>query len=212
MDGLIIDSEPMWRKAYISVFGELGISLSDADCRSTTGMRVDEVIKHWAIKFPERNMEHELTNKAIIDYMLKLINEGGKPLPGVLNAIKFFNKRDIPCAIASASSYSLIHAVITKLDIWHDFSVIQSAENMRYGKPHPDVFIEAALTLKLRPEECLVFEDSVFGVIAAKAAKMKVVAIPDPDNFNLKGYCIADLKLHSLSEFNEQVWLDLITE
>jgi len=212
MDGLLIDSEPMWREAEIKIFGERNIIISESDCRGTTGMRVDEVVQHWSLKFPELHIDCVETANAIVDEVVKMVSEKGEALPGVIAAIEFFKKKNIPRAIASASSYSLINAVITKLNIQHEFSVIQSAEFMNYGKPNPEVFIEAAKKLAIRPEECLVFEDSVYGVLAGKAAKMKVIAVPDEENFNKKGYCIADIKLKSLTEFNENIWDDLSSE
>lgn len=209
MDGLLIDSEPIWRESEIHIFDQYGIQLTEDDCRGTTGMRVGEVVEHWALKFPEANLNCKSVEKEIVDYVANLVDLKGEALPGVIEAIEFFKQKNIPRAIASASSLKLIEKVVTKLNIKNEFSVIQSAEFMNYGKPHPEVFLETAIKLKIRCEECLVFEDSVYGVWAGKAAKMKVVAIPDAENFSKNGYCIADIKLNSLHEFTEQVWMEL---
>jgi len=209
MDGLLIDSEPLWRKGEIEVFKKRGIELTEDDCRSTKGMRVDEVMRHWDLKFPEAKLNCLETEKAVINTVAHLIDAEGKSMSGVNETIHFFNDLKIPMAIASASSNSLINKVLNKLNIKHEFTVVQSAEFMNYGKPHPEVFLEAAKRLNVKPENCLVFEDSVYGVIAAKAAKMKVIAIPDMENFDKKGYCIADYKLKTLLDFNNKIWRDL---
>jgi len=154
----------------VRIFGKRGLFITEDDCRGTTGMRVDEVVHHWSLKFPELNLNCAETGHAIIDEVVRMVVEKGEPLPGVIEAIEFFKKKNIPRAIASASSNSLINTVITKLNIQNEFSVIQSAEFMNYGKPHPEVFLEAAIKLTVRPEECLVFEDSQYGVLAGKCS------------------------------------------
>ena len=209
MDGLLIDSEPMWRESEMHIFGQYGIQLSEDDCRGTTGMRVDEVLEHWSLIYPGANLDCKKAEKEIIDYVANLVDIKGVAMPGVIEAIEFLKKKDIPLAIASASSLKLIEKVLAKLNIQHEFSIIQSAEFMNYGKPHPEVFLETAKKLNVRPEYCLVFEDSVYGVLAGKAAKMQVIAVPDVENLSKKGYCIADVKLNSLHEFTEQVWKEL---
>jgi sugar-phosphatase len=209
MDGLLIDSEPLWRKAEIKIFRERGIILTENDCRGTTGMRVDEVVTHWSQIFPEVNLQIDETVEAIMNEVTHLVKVDGKALPGVFEVISFFEGMKIHMALASASSNALIDAVLTKLEIKDKFQVVQSAEFMNYGKPHPEVFIETAKRLNISVNECLVFEDSVYGVIAGKAAKMLVVAVPDKENFDNKGYCIADNKIRSMGLFNKAIWDEL---
>lgn len=206
MDGLLIDSEPFWREAEIAIFKEHGISLSEDDCRGTTGMRVDEVVNYWSGIYPEANLQVNEVVDAIMREVTRLVETKGKPLPGVVSLLEKLKSRQVPVALASASSYALINAVLKKLQIADFFQVVQSAEHMEFGKPHPQVFLEAARRLKVAPERCLVFEDSVYGVIAGKAAKMKVVAVPDGENFEKQGYCIADYKLNSLEQFDEALF------
>lgn len=203
MDGLLIDSEPLWREGEIRIFKNYHIELSEDDCRSTTGMRVDEVVAHWSRIYPELRLPQANVVADVMDEVTRLVNLKGKALPGVIQTIRGLRQANIPMAIASASNYALINTVVEKLEIKDYFQVIMSAEHMDYGKPHPQVFIETAKALKVLPEHCLVLEDSVFGVIAGKAAKMKVIAVPDQENFNKPGYCIADKKLDSLLAFND---------
>ena len=205
MDGLLVDSEPFWREAEVRVFGPLGIHLTEEQCRSTTGMRVEEVVLHWAARNPGKISDIELTVNNIIYEVMQMVEAEGKALPGVFKAIELFTSKGLPLAIASASSYALIYQVVKKLGVESKFKVIQSAEHMRYGKPHPEVFLAAAELLQIDPTKCLVLEDSIYGVIAGKAARMRVIAVPDPEHFNHKEYIIADAKLNSLEELDEKI-------
>lgn len=206
MDGLIIDSEPFWRKSEISVFKRNGIVLSENDCRKTTGMRIDEVVKYWSRVFPEANLKIESIVSDIMTEMVTAITRHGKAMPGLMQLIQFFKDKNLPMALASASQFILINAVVKKLNLQDDLSVIESAENMQYGKPHPEIFISTAKKLNVEPENCLVFEDSLFGVLAGKAARMKVVAVPELINYNKKEFAIADFKIASLEWFNSSIF------
>ena len=102
--------------------------------------------------------------------------------------------------LATSSSLKLMNAVLNKLQIQSYFSATVSAQNMTYGKPHPKVFLVCAKQLKINPNNCLVIEDSVNGIIAAKAAKMKVIAVPDAEHFNIKKFAIADYKFKNMAK------------
>jgi sugar-phosphatase len=97
---------------------------------------------------------------------------------------------------------SLIEAVVDKLQIRKYFEVLWSAEFEPFGKPHPGIFITTAKKLQVNPIDCLVFEDSINGVIAAKAARMRCIAIPEEATFNDVRFAIADEKLVSLTAYN----------
>jgi len=90
------------------------------------------------------------------------------------------------------------------LGIAHFFDAIHSAEHLPYGKPHPQVFLDCAKDLGIPPNECLVIEDSLNGVIAAKAAKMYCIAIPDIEHRTDKRFVLADSNLLSLKEINQE--------
>jgi sugar-phosphatase len=168
-------------------------------------MRVEEVVLHWAARIPGKINHIETTAQDIINEVMHLIEEKGKAMPGVEQAIAFFQSKGLPLAIASASSYALIYQVVEKLGLANKFQVIQSAEQMRYGKPHPEVFLTAAELLGKDPLHCLVLEDSVYGLLPVNR-RMKVIAVPDPEHFNRKEYIIAEAKLHSLEEITAEVF------
>lgn len=202
MDGLLIDSEPLWREGIIKIFNNLGIPFTDEDCKETMGMRIDEVVNYWIVKLNLKNIEHDNLVNEIVDEVIYLVKTKGKVLEGVHEIIDLIATEDIPMAIASSSPTKLINAVLEKIKIEDKMQVIFSAEFESHGKPHPSVYISTANKLGVHPNECLAFEDSPNGVLSAKSAKMKCVAVPDHSMQEDKRYGIADLVIHSLKDFN----------
>jgi sugar-phosphatase len=204
MDGLLVDSEPFWRQAEVKLFNELGASLTEKMCFETKGIRLDEVVSYWHERFPWdvkikslKQLEHD-----IIDEMVHLITTKGHPMAGVIQTLEAVKSTGKKVALASSSSSRLINAVLDSLDIRAYFEVIQSAEKEEFGKPHPGVFITTARKLGVAPDKCVVFEDSLMGVVAGLAAKMKVIAIPEPQDLENKRFHVADITLNSLELFN----------
>lgn len=201
MDGLLIDSEPFWRIAEIEAFKKQKCILTEAMCMTTMGMRNDEFVKYWVKHFGLKNVNFGEIELDILAKVQELIEAKGKLLPGVIETLEFFKKQQIPIALASSSPLGIIQSVVDTLKIEKYFKVMCSAEFEEFGKPHPAVFIAAANYLRVEADDCLVFEDSVNGVIAAKAAKMKCIAIPALENYKNSGFAIADAKFTSLIDF-----------
>ena len=103
----------------------------------------------------------------------------------------------------------LINVVVDKLNIRSYLHAITSAESLAYGKPHPQVFINCAEELSLPPTQCIVFEDSFNGLIAAKAAKMKCVVVPHHSAYNNPRWNAADLIINSLTNFDAKILKEL---
>jgi sugar-phosphatase len=179
MDGLIIDSEPLWRKAEIEAFKDIGFDFTESMCIETMGMRIDQVVHYWwkQLKWSSP-LEKEVVDN-IQSKMVKLINKEGILLPGVLEAINLLHSKNIPIALASSSSMKLITTVLDKLQIKSFFSVIHSAENEKAGKPDPAVFLTTAKLLNIEPSKCLVLEDSKAGLNAGLNAGMRTILIPE---------------------------------
>ena len=201
MDGLLIDSEPFWKIAEKKVFGELGLNLSDELLRQVMGFRLSEVVIHWYQYQPWPNPDFKKTENDVLEYVKKIILENAKPMPGVYEVLEKLKSENYKMAVASSSAMSLIEAVVDKLDIRNYFDVLWSAEFEHFGKPHPGIFITTAQKLNVEAKDCMVFEDSINGVISAKAARMKCIAVPEEATFNDKRFAIADVKLKSLLEF-----------
>ena len=200
MDGLIINSEPLWKIAEIESFKEIGFDFTIEMCAQTTGMRIDEVVNFWWKKFKWNSSTQEDVISSIEEKMIHLIKTKGEILPGVLNSLKLLNEIQIPIALASSSSMSLINTTIETLKIKKYFKIIHSAENEIAGKPHPAVFLSTAKMMKLSPKKCLVLEDSKAGMLAGLNANMRTIVIPE-ENSNPEWANQSFKILKSLNEF-----------
>jgi len=204
MDGLLVNSEPLWREAEKTVFKNIGTLLTDEMCRSVMGLRVDEVMQHWCKQFDIKNLTPKELENQVVEKVIQLIEAKAEAMCGVNQILNFFTQKKLKIALASSSVMKVIQAVVDSLKIAPFFNKIHSAEYEKFGKPHPDIFIHTAQYLNVMPSECLVFEDSLNGILAAKAARMKVVAVPENFETHDKRFIIADLIIKSLDHFTNE--------
>jgi mannitol-1-/sugar-/sorbitol-6-/2-deoxyglucose-6-phosphatase len=211
MDGVLIDSEPLWQLAEKKVFSRLGIELSTEDCLKTQGLRVDEVVSYWFARMPWEGKEQKELGEEIVDELIHLIRERGEEMEGVTYIFNFLNAKKVRLGLASSSWLKIIDVVTERLGIRDRLEIMHSAEFEEFGKPHPAVYLTTAQKMGVNPERCLAFEDSINGVRSAKAAGMKCVFIPDPSlrsrSAELQKDLGADLVLDSLLEFDEGCFL-----
>jgi sugar-phosphatase len=201
MDGVLIDSEPLWKIAMFDVFSSLGSTLTAQDFQRTVGLRIDQVVEYWNHEDQwEIDDIHSVVNQ-IIDRMVVLISENPYPLPGVIDTLDYLSKTDIKIGLATSSPQRLINTVLKYLHIAHYFDAVHSAEFERYGKPHPEVYLKTAESLGVKPNKCLVIEDSLNGVISGKAAMMRVVCIPEKTHVPNPKLIVADFHFNSMSDF-----------
>lgn len=205
MDGLLIDSEPLWGEAMGEVFAGLGVYLKPEDYTHTTGLRTSEVVAYWHDHFKwENGQSPEEVTEAIVDNVTHKILQSGKAMDGLHYILEFFKTRQFKTGLASSSPMRLILSVLNHLDIKRYFKAVYSAEHELYGKPHPAVYLSCANALNSSPLECIVFEDSINGMIAGKAARMKVVVVPESHNQFDPRYSLADMQLNSLKDFTQE--------
>jgi sugar-phosphatase len=200
MDGLLVDSEPLWNRAISEVMGSLGLPLTLARVRETTGFRLHEIVAYWAARHPWEGKSHDETVDEIRSRVIALIDAEAKPKPGSVQALELLRSAGLPLALASGSYVRIIDTVVDKLGFRPYFSVIHSGEHERVGKPDPAIFLTAACKLDVAPARCVVFEDSPAGVAAARAAGMRVVAVPDGFPKDYPEFKNADLILDSLAD------------
>jgi len=204
MDGLLIDSEPLWHHAEVEIFSELGVPLERAQTRSTKGMYVEEVVSYWFTRYPWAGPSQREVTDLILKRVGELVLDRGEPLPGAVTTVNVMAERG-PVALASSTPHALIRVVLAHLGLADAFEIICSAEDEDYGKPHPAVFLTAAQQLGVAPDRCCVFEDAPAGVLAAKAARMLCVAVPESAERMNPQILIADLVLESLDDFDPRV-------
>ncbi|MES2850624.1 MAG: hexitol phosphatase HxpB [Bacteroidota bacterium] len=203
MDGLLIDSEPIWNEAADEIFKQYGIRISTEQYSTTTGMRIKEFVLYW---FRLNNIPAENATTAeekIIQLVIEKVKTKGKPMQGLEHIFNFFISRKYKIGLASSSPMSLIDVVIDKLGVRNYINAVCSAADLPLGKPHPQVYLDCAAALNSHAHECICFEDSFNGLIAAKAAGMKCVVIPAKHDSTKPKFSAADLKISSLHNFND---------
>ena len=205
MDGLLIDSEPLWEAAGTEALQRYGVRLTDNQYHSTTGLRTREWLQWWFGQFNIDAAHLQEAEEFIIARAIEKIGLHGEPFAGVEYIFSFFRQRGFRIGLATSSPLSLVQVVIQKLQLGNELDAIASAEKLSLGKPHPQVYLDCALLLHAVPHECVCFEDSFNGMIAAKAARMKCVVIPARDHAHEPKWKAADLQLDDLGEFNEEM-------
>jgi sugar-phosphatase len=206
MDGLLIDSEILWHKAEVEIFGQLGVPMAHTGYRTTKGMYVAEVVEYWFERHPWSGPSLDDVSDQLLERVGELVEHEGRMLPGAVRALDLASARG-PIALASSTPLTLIYRCLDHFDLRGRFKSVHSAEFERYGKPHPGVFLSAAASLDVAAVDCLVIEDSAAGVLAAKAGSMTVVAVPTPEDRAQPAFALADLELSSLEELPSE-WLD----
>lgn len=201
MDGLLLESESLWRKAESEAVARLGLPLTEADFVEHTGVRMRDVARIWFDRHRWGGPSPDEVADQVIDRVVELVAES-EPLAGVVETLELCASRGLRLALCSSSDRRLIDAVLTTLDLEPYFEVSHSAEHDEFGKPHPQPYLSTAAKMGISPGQCLAFEDSVTGCLAAKSAGMTVIAVPEPDARGLPGFGIADLVMSSLSRFD----------
>lgn len=201
IDGLLIDSEPLWHEAATELFNQFGVKLTDTMYTSTTGLRTKEFVQLWFDYFKIDQKFAAESEKTIVEGVLKKIETKASIMPGVPHIFDFFANKQFKIGLATSSPPSLIDLVVQMTGIESYLSATASAEYLPYGKPHPQVYLNCAESMNSHPTECICFEDSFNGLIAAKAARMKCVVIPHHAFNKDERWGAADLKLSSLQNF-----------
>ncbi len=210
MDGLLVDSEPLWQAAEVEILGALGVPLDPNRCRQTKGMFVGEVTVYWHERFPWDGPSTDEVALRVVDRVCELVVERGVLQPGVHQTLELCRSHGLALAVASSSGYRLIELVLDHFGLAVSFPVVHSAEDEPLGKPHPGVYLGAAAKLGVDPTRCLAWEDAAAGVLAAKAARMVCVAVPEAAERDRPAFSIADAVLGSLVEVDEPLYESLV--
>lgn len=202
MDGLLLDTEPLWGVSMLRVAQKHKIPITNERFKETTGLRIYEVTDYWAVKYPWAGKSPAEVADEILDDIIGLSKTDAGILPGVVDLLELLKEHKFKIGLASSSPARMINDLVEHFGIKTYFDTITSADRAELGKPHPAVFLHCAEELNASPLQCLVLEDSVNGMIAAKAARMKVVVVPDEIHFEDPRFSLADAKLKSLEDFD----------
>lgn len=200
MDGLLVNSEPIWQEAEKEVFKTVGITLTREDCLKTTGIPTSAVFDYWYEISPWEGKSKQELEKMLFEKVFSMIKENATAMPGVIETLIFFKNKGLKIGLASASPLELIQIVLERLEIREYFDFYHSATLEKNNKPHPDVYWTVAKKLGCPIENCLILEDSINGVRGAKASGATVVAVPDDHFYDFEEYTIADFKIKNLLE------------
>lgn len=190
MDGVIINSEPLWREAQINELAKHNISISVNDCiNKTMGLRLRDIAIVWCQSF---NLSVSADKLAINikQSVISLIEDKGVAKEGLYQLLNYLKSSKYKIAIATSSNIEIVYTVLNRLKITSYFDSICSADDEKLGKPHPDVYISAARKLNVSSKECIVLEDSYTGLCSAKSAFMTTLIIPE--NIEDKRFLKAD--------------------
>lgn len=201
MDGLLVDSEPLWDQAELDVIASLGVDISRRhELPDTLGLRIDMVVDLWFAQQPWNGPSRQEVTERIITRAIALVEETKPLLPGVREAVALCKSQGIKVGLASASPLHMLEKVLTMFDLRSSFDALASAEKLPYSKPHPQVYLDCATKLGIDPLNCVALEDSVNGMIASKAARMRSIVAPAHENQDEPRFVLADVKLTSLTE------------
>ena len=200
MDGVIIDSEPIYFEVEQQLFKEVGLELTREEHATYVG-RSD--LWHSVKEKYQLDIDpDEITSKEKRRY-LEIIKTSfdGDPIDGVSKLIKVLEEMGMTLVLASSSEMKNIELVLTKFDLIDYFDLRISGADLQTSKPHPEIFEKAAEMAKTPPENCLVIEDSANGVKAAKAANMTCIGYRNPNSGN-QDLSYADWIIDSFDEFD----------
>ena len=201
MDGLLIDSEPLWEQAELEVMESLGVDISRHDeLPETLGLRIDVVVDLWFNAQPWQGPSPQQVTQRIIKRVIEIIEVKRPLLPGVVDALTLCRSLGLKTGLASASPRHMLEHVLQIFNLTGYFDAIESAESLPYSKPHPQVYLNAAAALGVNPVNCVTLEDSVNGMVASKAARMRSIVVPVADNLTDPRWGLAEVKLPSLAQ------------
>jgi mannitol-1-/sugar-/sorbitol-6-/2-deoxyglucose-6-phosphatase len=205
MDGLLVDSEVLWHEAELEILVPLGAQIDAGASRATKGRFVHEVVEHhhrlagWTTPSVDEVVERVLTRVG------ELVEEKGRLLPGAMDALSLCGSLG-PVALASSTPYALIRRTLEHFELSDRFVVVHSAQDEPMGKPHPGVFLTAAMRLGVDASSCVAFEDSPAGVRSATSASMECIAVPAAEERGDPAFARAILVLDSLVDL-DPAWM-----
>lgn len=211
MDGLLLDTEPLWGDAMQHICDKHQLPLDRKIFKYTTGLRIDEVTAFWKehLDWPEQLNSHDLAQE-IVDEIIQLSIEKASVLPGVENLLKTLKEENISTAVVTSSPYRMLETLLKHFQIDHYFQAFFSAEIAPYGKPHPYIYMKALEHFDYSPFQTIALEDSVNGMISARAAKINTIVIPEDIKYNDPAFGLAQLKAKSMEEINIDTLKELV--
>ncbi len=201
MDGTLIDSIPVLWESYRRVLAQHGVTLPEEELPLYRGLSWVHILERW-----KKLYNVTLTGEHFLDTIIQLENvklsQGSYVMPGVERFIHLLRGKNIPFSIGTSSTRVRALSKLEKSGLASFFEVVVTVDDVHAPKPAPHIFLEAAKRMKISPARCVVIEDSVEGVQAAKAAGMKVIGFA-PQEKDRASVCDADVIISSYAELDE---------
>ena len=211
MDGLLLDTEPLWGESMLQVATHYQVPIGADFFKHTTGLRIYEVTEFWKEKFPwPGEASANQLAEDVLDDIIARSKLHGRIMPGALELLQWLRSKNIKVGLATSSPTRMLQALISHFGLNEYFHTLTSADTALFGKPHPEVYLQCAHALAVNPWNCVALEDSVNGMISAKAARMKVIVVPEEARYDDPKFGLADVKLHSLEDMNDRIWNSLM--
>ena len=182
MDGVLVESEAIWKQAEYEVFSSLGVSVTEENSSYTQSLTTKEVTAFWYQKFPWKETPLSEVEEMVVRRVMELILLKDCATLGISAFIKNLKERNFKIGLATNAPEKIIPVVLKKTGTESLFDSVSSADYEEKGKPHPAIYLNTAKKLKVMPEECAVIEDSETGMEAAKKAGMSVIAYTNGNN------------------------------
>ncbi len=178
MDGLLIDSERLSHESWLQASDTLGVAIEDSVFHGIIGLNKKTFRGVLHERIGHRVDVEELIRVADDFYRVK-VNAGVPLKKGARACIEWLSNNDMPQSVATSSKQKLARKKLGHHDLLDHFISIASGDQVNQGKPHPEIFLTAASRMSIAPEDCLMFEDSKHGVVAASEAGGRVILVPD---------------------------------
>lgn len=179
MDGLLLDSERLVRDAWLEVASNFSIPLEESTYLGWVGRREKDVRADYEQLFAKHQPFDKITAQVRARVDARQATEGFKVKPGAESLLGRLHEQGIPCAVASSTRQPEVHRRLSSVGLDSYFRSLTGGDEVSRGKPDPDLFLLAAQRIRVPPTDCVVFEDSEYGAMAAIAAGMAVVVVPD---------------------------------
>jgi beta-phosphoglucomutase len=177
MDGVVVDNTKYHVLSWQNFCRSYGVNISRKFVVTRILGRIGKEIYPLVIKEPLSEKEMKAFSKKREAWYRKMYSKAIKPTKGLLPFLEHLRKNGIKIALATAAPPANVKFVLSRTKTRKYFKVIIDDTGVKRGKPHPDIFLKAARKLKINPKSCIVFEDAMLGIEAAKKAGMKVVGV-----------------------------------
>lgn len=209
MDGVLIDTEPLNDIHMVKFLKKIGITIDYDYLQKFRGVHAKYIWGHIIKEFNLTTPIDELiadVRKSYIEYLTSLNKL--ESVEGVIQFIEKLKKQNVKLAVASSAYHKRIDILLKICKLKDFFDVVVSGDHVQHGKPDPEIYLKTAKLLEEDPKDCIVFEDATNGILAAKAAGMKVIGYKSVDN-NQQDLSQADKIINSFKDATPSVLEDL---